>query len=343
VSACLKRAVQLLPGLHEGSLANSELALRLALGGVQMYGPLSNSDVRREINGHTWKGLRWTLAAGLPHFSTGFMRCWGRDTCISLRGLFVLTGRFDEARDLLRVFAACVKNGIVPNLLDGAGRPRYNSRDSSWWWLQALQSLYRKLDVEGRAALLRSKVPRLFPPQKGSVSGVSSLGDIVQEILQSHATGVSLHDDGIDYDMTREGFEVNVSLDLKTGLLFGGNSHNCGTWMDKLGSSDAAGNRGVPATPRDGSAVEIAGLLKSSLRWLGELSAQGLFPHAGVSLELARKNFLTWDEWSQLLISSFERLFYVPLDPAEDRNYFIDQAMVHRRGIFKDSYGSSRR
>ena len=34
---------------------------------------------------------------------------------------------------------------------------------------------------------------------------------------------------------------------------------------------------------RDGSAVEIVGLCKSTVRWLAELSGQKLFPYAGVS------------------------------------------------------------
>ena len=57
--------------------------------------------------------------------------------------------------------------------------------------------------------------------------------------------------------MRPEGKFVKIEVDKNTGLIFGGNQHNCHTWMDKMGGSALCGNRGIPSTTRCGAAVEI--------------------------------------------------------------------------------------
>lgn len=70
----------------------------------------------------------------------------------------------------------------------------------------------------------------------------------------------------IDSNMDTDGFNISLGVDFKTGFIIGGNTHNCLTWMDKMGSSFHAGTKGVPSTPRAGAPVELVGLLYYCLR-----------------------------------------------------------------------------
>ncbi len=64
---------------------------------------------------------------------------WGRDAMISLPGLLLSTGRFDDAKAVLSSFAAALKDGVLPNDL---GAKSYNTVDASLWFIQAVSSYY---------------------------------------------------------------------------------------------------------------------------------------------------------------------------------------------------------
>lgn len=217
--------------------------------------------------------------------------------------------------------------------------------------LQSIQD-YTACAPDG-ISIISEVVKRRFPkddtwvawnePQAYSYS--STLGEIVQEILQRHAEGINFREynagPDLDMQMKNEGFNVQISVDWETGFVVGGNEYNCGTWMDKMGESDKAGTRGVPGTPRDGAPIEITGLVKSTLRWLHELSTTGKFPFKGVQVKVGgRSKLVTYKEWSDLIQESFEKCYYVPSDPSEDANYRVRPEIINRRGIYKDVYGS---
>ena len=274
---------RLAPFVRDGS----EFRRQIGIGSVALTGIVRSSAL---VAGNANKP---SVAAGLPHFATGYLRCWGRDTFIALPGLLCLTGRFELAREHIVAFARCLRHGLIPNLLDSGNRPRYNCRDAAWWFLQAIQS-YCESSPDGYA-ILKILVPMRFPKDvyedfdPAAKPETRTLESIIQEIMQRHASGIHFreHNAGsaIDDRMRDAGFQVDIRTDVHgTGFIFGGNASNCGTWMDKMGESERAGNRGVPATPRDGADVEIIGLLKSTLRWLTHAHSRGLFTHQGVEI-----------------------------------------------------------
>lgn len=64
---------------------------------------------------------------------------WGRDTFISLPGLLLVTGRFEDAKHVLLNFSNYVKRGLIPNIiLDESGQPLYNTVDGTLWYVNAV-------------------------------------------------------------------------------------------------------------------------------------------------------------------------------------------------------------
>ncbi|ORY36809.1 hypothetical protein BCR33DRAFT_758962 [Rhizoclosmatium globosum] len=335
-----------------------------------------------------------SMAAGLPHFASRHMRCWGRDIFISLPGLLLVPGYYDAAKSHLIAFGSVLRHGLIPNLLDQGTFPRYNARDATWWWLWGVQQ-YCKQAPEG-LAFLGVTVKRRFPPKRRYRQGAdylkvdetddvpgdegdifvsvddpkayayeSTIGELCHEIFERHARGIQFKEwnagPNLDHAMRDVGFEVQCGTRFEdgTGIVFGGNRYNCGTWMDKMGDSEKAGTKGLPATPRDGAPVEIVGLLKAALRWVVEdvLSSpvgKKVYPASTVVAQGEYKfdclHFLndalgktvSYIEWNSMLLKSFEKYYYIPKFPQEDKDFKLGAIeLINRRGIYKDTLNSS--
>jgi len=80
-----------------------------------------NNDQKSVIAGYHW------------------FEAWGRDTFVSLPGLLLVTGRFEEARTIFLGFKKYCSHGLLPNFIpDRAGSPTYNTVDATLWYLNAV-------------------------------------------------------------------------------------------------------------------------------------------------------------------------------------------------------------
>jgi predicted glycogen debranching enzyme len=89
-----------------------------------------------------------TIIAGYHWFTD-----WGRDTMISLEGLTLDTGRYNEAGWILRTFNHYVRDGLIPNMFpEGQKEGLYHTADATLWFFHAID---RYVEVTGDRETLR--------------------------------------------------------------------------------------------------------------------------------------------------------------------------------------------
>jgi predicted glycogen debranching enzyme len=132
-----------------------------------------------------------SIIAGYPWFSD-----WGRDTMISLPGLLLSCGRFDEAHASLLAFARLRRKGLVPNCFDnGSGEAMYNTADASLWFLIACCR---------------------YAQATGDTKGLAELLPACFDVIEAYEGGT----------------DFGIRVDAKDGLVIAGNRDTQLTWMD---------------------------------------------------------------------------------------------------------------
>ena len=149
---------------------------------------------------------RKTVIAGYPWFTDR-----GRDSMIALPGLLLSTGRYSEARGLLKAFASFAQNGLIPNRFPDSGEaPEYNTADATLWMFDALRTY---LATTGDWSLLKE----FFP--------------VLRDIIDWHVRGTS----------------YGIGIDAHDGLLHAGAPGVQLTWMDaKFDDQVVTPRRGKP-------------------------------------------------------------------------------------------------
>lgn len=132
-----------------------------------------------------------TVIAGYHWFTD-----WGRDTMISLPGLTLATGRYEDAKKILSAFARSVSMGMLPNRFqDNNEPPEYNNVDGTLWYFIAI---YKYLQSTNDYDFV-----------------LNDLLPVLKDIIDWHFRGT----------------RYNIHVD-EDGLLFAGEKGQQLTWMD---------------------------------------------------------------------------------------------------------------
>jgi predicted glycogen debranching enzyme len=139
-------------------------------------------------------GLSWLLQAASDFIVKGtsdrrfviagyqWFGSWGRDTFVSLPGLMLTTGRYDDARSVITDYMHYCKRGLVPNLIDDkTGEPLYNTVDGTLWYIN---SILQYLKYSGSFAFVQNV---LWPMLK----------DIVENHKQGTINRIHVDPDGL--------------------------------------------------------------------------------------------------------------------------------------------------
>jgi predicted glycogen debranching enzyme len=152
-----------------------------------------------------------TILAGYPWFSD-----WGRDSMIALPGLLLSSRRFDEARQVLGVFAEYVSEGMIPNVFDDRDNtPHYNTVDASLWFIHTAHEYHRLAGDEDfyRKTLRPACENILHGYQHGTRFGIhmdGSDGLIMQGDASTQLTWMDAKCDGIAFT-PRQGKAVEIN------------------------------------------------------------------------------------------------------------------------------------
>lgn len=139
-------------------------------------------------------GLSWLLQAANDFIVKGtsdrrfviagyqWFGSWGRDTFVSLPGLMLVSGRFEDANSVILDYTGYCKQGLIPNLIDDkTGEPLYNTVDGTLWYIN---SILQYLKYTGDFQFVKNSL-------------WLTLKDIVENYKRGTINGIHVNDDGL--------------------------------------------------------------------------------------------------------------------------------------------------